>query len=362
MESSIRFSVIVPAYGVEAYIREALEALAHQSYDNYQVIVVEDCSPDKTGLIADEFAHKYSFISCIHHDTNQGVSAARNTGIEAADGAYLLFIDPDDTVSLDLLSTCASYLQDNPVDELIYGYSEDYRDTATGQITYSRIFGPKDLGFEDKAYITADISDIHNLVMKLEHATMLGYPWDKCYKASIIRERSIRYQKIKHVEDILFNCDMMDYVTSLAIIPEVLYHYRNQGQARLTGGNIDGYFSLQCTRVERLYQQQEAWDSLDVYSLSVLSSVYFRSFQSQLVRFLDRGQDKKTILDWCHTQEKSSLYQALKEYLPRDSCKVRLLYKPLATASFESGLRRARLMHFVKKYMSGLFNKLKQLR
>lgn len=362
MASSIRFSVIVPAYGVEAYIYEALDCLAHQSYDNYQVIVVEDCSFDKTGSIADEFANKYNFITCIHHDTNQGVSAARNTGIEAADGDYFLFIDPDDTVRHDLLACCASYLQKNPVDELIYGYSEDYRDAATGHITYSRTFGPVDLGLTDAAYTTADTDEIHALVMKLEHATMLGYPWDKCYKASLIREHGIRFQKIKHVEDILFNCDMMDYVTSLTIIPEVLYHYRNQGQARLTGGNIDDYFTLQSTRLERLYQQQVSWGSLDEYAQVVLASVYFRSFQSQLVRFFDQGKDKKTVLAWCHLQEKTSLYQALKDHLPQSSRQLKFLYQPLAKGSFDSGLRMARLIYFVKKYMSGLFNKLKQLR
>lgn len=362
MESSIKFSIIVPAYGVEKYIREALNCLRSQTYDNFEAIIVDDCSPDGSGVIAQEFAALDSRFTYIRHQVNQGVSAARNTGIEAAKGDYLLFLDPDDTYETSLLETCARALDREPVDYLVYSFMEDYRSAEDGQVTYSRPIGLKDLGIEGDSYTTKDVNHIHSMAMKLEHATMLGYPWNKCFKASIVKDSGLAYKKIKHVEDILFNCDMLDVISSMTILGDGLYHYRNQGQVRLTSGQIDDYFSLQSTRVQRLLDQQKAWGSLDVYGQSVLAGVYFRSFQSNMVRLMAAGYKRKDVLDWCKKESRSKLYLELKDHLPTDSRMVKLLYQPLAQGNFSLGLKRTRLIAFVKKNFSGLFNKLKQMR
>ncbi len=90
-------SIIIPAYNIENYIAKCLDSLLNQTYKNIEIIVIDDGSSDNTGKIVDNYAYKYEYIKVIHKK-NAGVSAARNTGIEVANGDYIGFVDADDTV------------------------------------------------------------------------------------------------------------------------------------------------------------------------------------------------------------------------------------------------------------------------
>ncbi|WP_090163101.1 glycosyltransferase family 2 protein [Pseudobutyrivibrio xylanivorans] len=362
MSEEIKFSVIMPTYGVGEYIGDALGCLMMQSYDNFEVIIVDDCSPDNSTDIARSFINRDDRFLYIKHPENQGVSAARNTGIEHATGDYILFLDPDDLYEKNLLRVCAAALERNPVDVLIYSHTEDYRNYESGKIEYMKAITLELLDYDDDMLSTNDPVTIHRLAMQMEEITMLGYPWNKCYKASVIKDNNLRFQKIKHVEDILFNCDVLDYTESLTILNDVLYHYRNQGQLRLTGGDIDDYFELQKTRVKRIFDQQQKWKTCDFEALGILSKEYFRSFQSAMVRQLETKTKTDEILKWCKKEAETELYQEMRKYLPDSSRTIKMLYKPLAEGMFGTALKRARLMEYTKHYFPGVFNRAKQLR
>lgn len=96
-------SVLVAVYNTERYLRRCLESLLHQTYPNYQIIIVDDCSPDGAGSIADEYAKSSDRVSVVHHAFNRGLSAARNSGLECVEGELITFIDSDDWVEPDYL-------------------------------------------------------------------------------------------------------------------------------------------------------------------------------------------------------------------------------------------------------------------
>ena len=96
------FSVVMPAYGVEKYLAKAVESIESQTFQEWELIIVEDGSPDKTGSLAEKLKEKDARIRVIHHEQNKGISEARNTGIQHAAGRYIWFMDPDDTVDMDL--------------------------------------------------------------------------------------------------------------------------------------------------------------------------------------------------------------------------------------------------------------------
>ena len=362
MSEDIKFSVIMPTYGVGDYITDALGCISMQTYDNFEVIIVDDCSPDNSGELAKAFTQRDDRFYYVKHDVNRGVSEARNTGIEHATGDYLLFLDPDDLYERDLLRVCAAALERNPVDMLVYSFTEDYRNYESGKIEYRKCISLEQMDYDDDMVSTKDPATIHKMAMQMEAITMLGYPWNKCYKASVIKEHSLKFQQIKHVEDILFNCDFLDYTTSLTVLNDVLYHYRNQGQARLTGGAIDDYFKLQKIRVQRIYDQQQQWKTCDFEALGTLSKIYFRSFQSAMVRQIESGIKCDDILKWCNAESETELYQEMKKYLPDDSKTLKFLYKPLAQGMFGTALKRARIMEYTKHHFPGIFNRAKQLR
>ena len=97
------FTVVMPAYGVEKYLKKAVDSIRNQTFKDWELIIVEDGSPDRTGELADGLAEKDPRIRAVHHEKNKGLSQARNTGIRHAKGKYIWFMDPDDSVEESLL-------------------------------------------------------------------------------------------------------------------------------------------------------------------------------------------------------------------------------------------------------------------
>ena len=98
------FTVVMPAYGVEKYLKKAVDSIRSQTFEDWELIIVEDGSPDRTGELADRLAGKDPRIRAVHHEKNKGLSEARNTGIRQAKGRYIWFMDPDDSVEEDLFA------------------------------------------------------------------------------------------------------------------------------------------------------------------------------------------------------------------------------------------------------------------
>ena len=120
------FTVVMPAYGVEKYLKKAVDSIRHQTFSDWELIIVEDGSPDRTGELAERLAGKDSRIRAVHHEKNKGLSQARNTGIAQARGKYIWFMDPDDFVDEDLLEKVWNSFQENPARLAVFGHREEY--------------------------------------------------------------------------------------------------------------------------------------------------------------------------------------------------------------------------------------------
>lgn len=104
IDSSPLFSIIIPIYNVEAYIKDCIESILQQEYNDYEVWLIDDGSTDHSGKLCDDYAEKYHNIYTIHQ-SNQGLSGARNTGIRCAQGKYLVYVDSDDMMALGALQS-----------------------------------------------------------------------------------------------------------------------------------------------------------------------------------------------------------------------------------------------------------------
>lgn len=98
MKDDRRISVIIPVYQVEDYIEKCIQSVCRQTYNNLEIILVDDCSKDRSGDICDDYAKRDTRIRVIHQSSNGGVSLARNTGMAQATGEYYMFVDSDDWV------------------------------------------------------------------------------------------------------------------------------------------------------------------------------------------------------------------------------------------------------------------------
>ena len=116
-----KFSIIVPVYNVMPYIKECLDSLVTQNYENYEICIVDDGSTDGSGEICDEYKNKFPCIKLLHQP-NQGVSVARNNALDMASGDYIWFVDADDSIVNNALPRLAHYESKYSPDMIIFGH------------------------------------------------------------------------------------------------------------------------------------------------------------------------------------------------------------------------------------------------
>ena len=398
----MKFSVVISAYNVEAFMENILECLLRQTYEDFQVIVVDDCATDATGELADQFVGKFADravpYQVIHKPVNQGLSMARNTGLDHADGEYVLFWDGDDLVEDNTLETIAQALGEYTVDFLVYGYTEDYYkgDEVSYRVKKSpeehffvENFGEINPAQESQAQSTAQTSATGALgpealvrafpyITELEQETMFGYAWNKVFRREFLLEHNLRYQTITHVEDVLFNLQVVEHMESMLAIEDNLYHYCNRGQARLTSKYLPEYFDLQKKRYtaflslqkEKMHWAEDTQQPMTGREIAhwqqqvkdTMAAAYFRAFQSSMVREIAHGTKKKDILAMAERERTGKLYPELKDHLNTESRMAKILYAPLAKGKFATAYYRGKLICFVQKYFAGTYAKLKQNR
>ena len=208
----MKVSIIIPIYNVESYIIECLESVFSQTYKDIEVIVVDDCGTDNSMLLVQQFVstHDSSTFIIIHHDKNKGVSAARNTGIKAATGEYLYFLDSDDYLTPDCIESFVSLAMKYNRPDGVFGSATQFPWNWTLSCTTT-----------DKPNIpeyTDNISWIRKS-LKEDLINLLPItPWNKLvrkdfiitnnlyFKEGIIHEDNLwNWHLAKHLKDIAFN-------------------------------------------------------------------------------------------------------------------------------------------------------------
>ena len=181
----MKLSIIIPIYQAQDTLDRCIESILCQSFTDYELILVDDGSPDECPLLCDEYNKKDARISVIHKE-NGGLSDARNTGIEHSKGEYITFIDSDDAIQKDTLLKLMKELQEHPtVDILEYPVME-----RIGHPTKEKL-----LTFNPKEYE-------NGLEYWLgERAYKHTYAWNKIFRRSLFRH--IRFPKGKNFEDVL---------------------------------------------------------------------------------------------------------------------------------------------------------------
>lgn len=208
-------SIIVPVYNVERYLRQCLNSIIAQTYENWECILVDDGSKDGSGIICDEYAQKDNRFSVIHKE-NEGVSKARNIALDCAKGDYIAFIDSDDFVLPDFVAVLEKHMKD--VDLLMFSHQNFYNDG--GVTTFQR----KDKLLCDKSHVEQYILDLKTNSQNWE---FFGYIWNKCYKKEVLDKYRIRFlEGLSFREDNIFNEAYYRKTEKMRVLSNVLYFYR----------------------------------------------------------------------------------------------------------------------------------------
>lgn len=194
-------SVVVPVYRAEQYLETCVDSLLQQSYQALEIILVDDGSPDSCGELCDRYAEQDSRVKVIHQ-SNRGVSAARNAGVQLASGAYIAFVDADDWVDPQYIAHMAECAERQNAD-LVVCRCETEVTNVTGEIKLSREEAVRALLYQ-KWFDTA--------------------PWSKLYRAEIAKE--IPFPEGMFFEDLAVVCRMFGLAEKVIYSTKQLYHYR----------------------------------------------------------------------------------------------------------------------------------------
>lgn len=206
-------SIIVPVYNTGEYLAPCVESLIAQTFQNIEIILVDDGSTDGSGALCDEFACRDSRITVIHQP-NRGVSAARNAGLAQAVGKYVTFVDADDAMVPHGIETALKYLLKHEADMVTYGWKRIY--TADGR---SEDFIENEAVLED---IPAALQRI------LEHYSACGggYPWNKLWRRDIFGENMPEFDpQLYYFEDLEWVIRLVLRTRRITICPHCLYRY-----------------------------------------------------------------------------------------------------------------------------------------
>lgn len=258
-------SVIVPVYKSELYIRDCIKSIQSQTYTNWELIIVDDGSPDNSGQISDEYASTDNRIKVLHK-VNEGVAAARNTALDYATGEYITFLDSDDDIPSNVLQLyIEEFKKSDDVDIVIGGFKRIY--TATGKEDYHHCL---DSSVEYSR---------PNILKKLDDECC----WNECLKASLIG--NLRFQKdIRWNEDHLFNYDCITRAKAISFIPENVYNYYIRNVESLS--NIKDPFVVisTCAKVcEYRLKMLEGFNNDDLYNKVVGSYINMFHFAMKLL-------------------------------------------------------------------------------
>lgn len=297
-------SVVVPMYNSEEYIIDCLNSITKQTYTNIEIIVIDDGSTDHGYLRVSKLKNEDGRIKLIHK-TNAGVSASRNTGIDNSKGEYILFVDSDDIIDLNMISKMIELQSDS---NFVWCGMEYYY--SNGDVHKQCYKG------DERNVIQFDEKCLCELFCCLQFSP----PVNKMYDARIIKEYNIRFDvDIKLNEDMLFNLRYIKVLKNIngVFINEGLYKYIHRNEQSLTRklndnqwdtdnyifNNIELFFLNDCKI------KKDEMMSYYVYCYKNLRNIAFLECENK---------DKEYVDDWLHFRLDSSEFRKYIQLINRD--------------------------------------------
>lgn len=249
-------SIIVPIYKVEKYLRKCIESILNQTYENLEIILVDDGSPDNCSEICEEYAKKDNRIVVIHQE-NGGLSKARNTGLEIAKGEYIGFVDSDDYIASDMYETLYREIKENDAQMSICRF---YIVDEDGNFLHDSI----------KINIEEDIKILDKCeAMKemLIDKNIRGYVWTKLFKKECFE--NLKFPEGKNYEDIAISINAFEKTDKVVFINKQKYYYLQRETSidhNLSEKNLDDAIEMSYERYKYVKEKYLELKEYNIYA------------------------------------------------------------------------------------------------
>lgn len=215
-----KFSVIIPVYNKEKYLDECIESILKQSYDNYEIIIIDDGSTDSSLLKCEHWAKKENRIT-VFHKKNEGPALARNLGLDKATGEIISFVDADDYLDMETYMICSKEMTESGADACYFGR----RAVTDGKVVNNVLQIPEKLVFNESMIKSEFIKFMIGTLVDEEPRNYVGV--STCtvvYKREFLEQNKIRFVDVRQNEDPIFNIIVCKYAKKILVLPDILYN------------------------------------------------------------------------------------------------------------------------------------------
>ena len=227
--NGVKVSIILPVYNMEKYLRRCLDSIINQTFKDFEVIIINDGSSDNSEKICTEYALGDKRIKVITIQ-NGGLSNARNLGIDKSKGEYIIFCDSDDWIEKDAIEILVNGIELKNCDMAISGYKMDF------------VFEEfKSISIKCKNKLYESIDEFMKEYSFFRSNYLFGFAWNKIFRASIIRENKIFFEKNVFCEDLYFIFKFIPKCKRINSINAELYHYMHQSNDTLSKKKKDEF-------------------------------------------------------------------------------------------------------------------------
>ena len=267
MENNIKDSIIMPVYKVEEYVGKAIESIQAQTLKEWEFLIVDDGTPDRSGEICDEYAARDERIHVIHKE-NGGAPSARNMAIELAKGEYMYFMDSDDWAEPTMLEDMYNLAKRDNAQLIVAGfYIDTYYDKenyVTDNFLVEDAVYPNKEAFRKNAY-------------KLFDKNLLYTPWNKLFESKYIMENNLRFPKT-FWDDFPFNVSIVKNVERVTVTSKQYYHFLRARSESETAAYRPGMYEKREEEHGWMINLYKEWHVGDPASTEMIARRYMERF------------------------------------------------------------------------------------
>ncbi|MBO5425447.1 MAG: glycosyltransferase family 2 protein [Lachnospiraceae bacterium] len=350
MEKSVKVSIIMPVYKVEEYVGKAIESIQAQTLTDWEFLIVDDGTPDKSGEICDAYAKDDKRITVIHKE-NGGAPSARNVAIDIAKGEYIYFMDSDDWAEPTMLEDMYNLAVRDNAQLVVSGF---YIDTYYGKGKY----------ITDEYYVDETVfpnrESFRKNAYKLFDKNQLYSPWNKLFEAKYIMDNNLRFPTT-FWDDFPFVLDVIKDIERVTVTSKCYYHFLRARTESETAAYRPGMYEKREEEHGWMMELYKGWHVGDSASIDMIARRYLDRF----IGCIENVTNPKCELT--KKEKKAEIGRMLQN--PRldkmlEKAKTRSLYMkimllPIRWKNVTLTYMEAKFITFVKNRNTKLFTKLK---
>lgn len=224
-------SIIIPVYNAEKDLERCINSILFQTYNEWELWLIDDGSKDRSSLMCDKFCERDSRINVIHKE-NGGVSSARNRGLKEAEGDYIFFVDSDD------------YLESDALEKMVYAIEKENADIVFCGFHYRVVADNSHcVNLPERSFAGDNTEFVKECFVDLFQKDLINPPWNKLFKRAVVKNNKISFnENISILEDISFSVQLLNVCDKVVVLQEALYNYVFKLEGNLVHKFHDNFF------------------------------------------------------------------------------------------------------------------------